>query len=56
MLNKFLARGEGVGWEVGSSEGWSKGITARREKSWPDSGEKMGNGCHFHPAWGNPED
>lgn len=50
------------GWEVGSSEGWSKGITARREKSWPDSGDKMGNrwveathGCHFHPAWGNLE-
>lgn len=41
MLNTFLAWGLGGGRVVGSSGGCSKGITARRAKSWTDSGEKM---------------
>lgn len=61
MLNKFLAWGLGGRREVGPSEGCSKGISARREKRWPDSEEmdsgqeEATHGQHFHPACGSHE-
>lgn len=44
MLSKFLAWGLGGGSVVGSAEGCSKGITARRGKTWTDSGEDGAGG------------